>query len=40
MRAKEKELRQFLVLSRNRSLGAAEKKRMIADFIRYVDILI
>jgi hypothetical protein len=40
MKAKEKELRHFLSVQRNRTLRQSEKQRMIADFIRYIDTLV
>jgi len=40
MRNKENELRTFLSRARNRPLKQGEKKRMIADFVRYIDALI
>ena len=40
MKDKEKELRNFLAVQRNRTLKQSEKQRMIADFIRYIDTLV
>jgi len=40
MRAKERELRKFLSVQRNRPLRQGERKRMVADFVRYIEGLI
>lgn len=40
MRAKEKDLRKFLAVQRNRTLRQSEKQRMIADFVRYIEALV
>ena len=40
MRAKEKDLRKFLAVQRNRTQRQSEKQRMIADFVRYIETLV
>jgi len=40
MRLKEKELRRFCSMQRNRPLRQSEKQRMISDFVKYIDTLI
>lgn len=40
MRTKEKEVRRFLSIQRNRTLRNPEKQSMISDFIKYIDALV